>query len=381
MKISKKDLRKIIFETVLQREKALNEVVSLRKMRKTIMDAQEEAEKTGSGDPIGDNPDVEKVIEDLNTFKGTSKGPFDPKNRSRAKEAEQLLQFAIEAKAGKKPPPPPPPATDTGATANPETTANTGDWKKYGDEKDWLYKIDGADPTQIWVTKKAVGNETVYQLNKPKYSVTVKKLDRSEKLPKRTQGSIKNDPALKPAAKPAAKANDENDTALTVTIKNLNNVLSGFTLPNVERLRTESTKYKAFEIKQDIASISDIIGAITGGGRGAYTNMNEKQKRAYIFLKLDDKNQVSSLAICSASPKGLNGMYFNSAGRPTGGLITDEEVKLEDGGKNSALADGSIWIPKILDGLDRIKSSTSESKVIYGKSHATLLRERYWGRY
>ena len=204
MKISKKDLRKIIFETVLQREKALNEV-SLRKMRKTIIDAQEEDENQGAGAvPIMDNEDVEKVIEDLKAFKDTSEGPFNPKNKPRAQEAEQLLQFAIKAKAGKKSDPPPPATTDLAAAAKTDATENKGDWKKYNKEEDWLYKIEGKTPDQIWVTKKAEGNETVYQLNKPKYASTVKKLDASDKLPKRTPDSIKNDPALKtPSAKPA----------------------------------------------------------------------------------------------------------------------------------------------------------------------------------
>ena len=30
---------------------------------------------------------------------------------------------------------------------------------------------------------------------------------------------------------------------------------------------------------------------------------------------------------------------------------------------------------------DKLKGLTKEHKAMYGKSHATLLRERYWGRY
>jgi hypothetical protein len=394
MKISKNELRKMIFETVL-REQEGNVQGAGTGAKKTNTPDKEEAGRLKSNIENKVKQIVSKVAGN-DSFSGmitigkkrTEVTRAEPKELGqkieRALESDKDLKdykeslkvgraFKITVNKGKNDAP----AAEVVDTPEEPESRKAQAYGPISNEDPYIYRVN--TETGCWETKKKDGGGNWISLRNNEKATDV--LDGHYPKARTDEDKKKCKPnAAKGGSKPAAKANDENDTALTVTIKNLNNALSGFTLSNVGRLSTESTKYKAFEIKQDIVTISDIIEAISGG-RGTYLNMNENQKLAYIFLKLDDKNQVSSLAICSASSKGLNGMYFNSAGQWTRKLITNEQVKFENGKKNSALADGSNWIPDILNALDEIKSGTNESKDTYGKSHGTLIRERYWGRY
>lgn len=84
------------------------------------------------------------------------------------------------------------------------------EWKKYKDEKDWEYKLEGQSPDQIWTTRKIGGNGKVFKLNQAKYKSTVFKLDAEFKT--RTEDSIKKDPAGEVSAinrQPAQTASNE----------------------------------------------------------------------------------------------------------------------------------------------------------------------------
>lgn len=402
MKISKNELRKMIFETVLQKEKALNEV-SLRKMRKTIIDAQEEDKKQEDGDvPIGDNEDVSKIIDELEAFKKKSTGPFNPKNKSRAQEAEDLLQFAKEAKAGKKPDAPPPAATDTAGTES------TGDWKQYNNETEWLYKIKGDTPNEIWVTKKAEGNGPEYELNKPKYAATVKKLDSFNTLPKRTQESINNDPALKtPAAKPAADKKTAPDTRLTTPselgssnpandrddVKSPGDVPEKVTssLPTIKtsqevkdkvtlRMAAYEIDFLPQQLKPDYEKgniTNALIDHIKFKTPEAERNKDNIELAKMILLRDTDLNRSQLSAF--KDQNNYAGILKAMSNMKVGFDLEGNDSNYPSGFKNKLLGALARAFGMNPDSYKNIP--LNESKVIYGKSHATLIRERYWGRY
>ena len=418
MKISKNELRKMIFETVLQREKALNEV-NLRKMRKTIIDAQEEDKKQEDGHvPIFDNPALKGVIDELEVFKKKSKGPFNPNNKPRAQEAEELLRSAKEAKAGQNPAipepsktDPAPAATDSADPAKPEADKDTGDWKKYGDETGWLYKIEGDTPNQIWVTKKAGSDGTEYKLNKPKYAKTVKNLDAADNLPKRTKDSIKNDPALKtPSAKPAAKP-------VAKPVDNDQKAAAGTRSPDQDSKITTASSPENKSLPTYNFGSSDADWRTTT--LRTYSEMPLPRISATgTFFDLDNNSKTRDTALQNI----IDWLYTRDVAKGPGGDFSSMTVGARYDLRKARGITGGNWkgtsakaykdhIIGIQSGVDsepmkkiinatieafaRINNAynhslnmkakngntSNESKVIYGKSHATLLRERYWGRY
>ena len=395
----------MIFETVLQREKALNEV-SLRKMRKTIIDAQKEDKNQEDGDAlIKDNEDVNNIIDELEVFKKAKKGPFDPKNKPRAQEAEDLLRFAKEAKAGKKPPIPAQAITDT------EVTASDDDWEKYGNETVWLYKIKGDTPNQIWITKKAVGNGPEYELNKPKYAVTVRKLDASNELSKRTKESINNDPALKtPAAKPAAKPaekpvdNDQKSSAETRSTDQDSIVANTSSSENKSlptyNFESSDADWRTKTLKT--YSKMPLPKIITSGTFFDLNNNNDTRDTALqnIINWLYNSDVVTGPG-GNFSSMTVNARYDLSKARGITGdnwedksakAYTDHIIGIQPGVESEPV---KKIINATIEAFARINNAynhslnmkakkgntANEAKVIYGKSHATLLRERYWGRY
>lgn len=206
MKISKKDLRRIIIENVLGTS-TLKEGVNLNSAWRAASNFKKSPQDEDA------RAELERFKQKLEQHKEDSDGPFR-RDKGRATEAQTLLDDINELLEADSQdvdsitltPPPPEDLEADGVTgvdapnAAPEDpSAETPDWKKYADETDWEYKIQGESPNEIWVTRKVGGDEKIFKLNNRRYKTTVEKLDDNENMPNRTQVSIDNDPALKAA--------------------------------------------------------------------------------------------------------------------------------------------------------------------------------------
>lgn len=222
MKISRKDLRRIILENLSEnrRPNLLKEGVNLNKAYRAGVAFKEDDENQEKKEKAQD------YKEQLETAKTDQDGPFRP-GKPRAEKAQGVLNFLNRILAANDPatvsaPPPPgedPAADDAPAGQEPSPEApETSEWKKYGSETDWEYKIQGASPNQIWITRKAGGDEKVFKLNNRRYKSTVEKLDKDDNMPKRTKESKANDPALK-AASSRSSGDQDTDTAQTPPLK------------------------------------------------------------------------------------------------------------------------------------------------------------------
>lgn len=197
MKISRKDLRRIILENILnEKDDQDTGAVNLNK-------AWRAGKKYVDNKSDDNKDDVELFVKKLENDKRSKKGPYRKEgDRARAAKADGVLTYLQDLLTGKNTPAPTEPAAEPNAeeTASTSPEKKSAEWVKYGNENDWEYKIQGASPNEIWVTRKANGSGSgkVYELNQSKYAVTVKKLDAYDKedFPKRSDASKKNDPAL-----------------------------------------------------------------------------------------------------------------------------------------------------------------------------------------
>lgn len=336
MKISKNELRKMIFETVFHREKALNEV-SLRKMRKTIIDAQEEDRQKEDGDvPISDNPDVDKVIKDLDDFKRAKKGPFNPKNKPRAQEAEELLRFAKEAKAGKKPVAPPSAETDETEDALKKSepkkvTADQNQYDPINEDDPYVYQVN--KNTGCWETKKKVGGNNWISLGNNQSATDV--LDKS-------YPSARTDADKEKCKSSAAKGGSKPTPARAPSPAETPSLGSS--------ILHDNKTYK----------FSNWDGLITAAG-DTYPILkswiNDKENVRKENLLYTNNGQILDIFDFAG-----NHYMFNSNGLiKTANDATS--VKYYKNLYNEIIKKGNVL------------------KEAYGKSHATLMRERYWGRY
>ncbi len=315
------------------------------------------------------------------------------------------MKFSKEAQEGKNPAIPAQATTDTAATAS------DNEWKKYNNETVWLYKIEGNSPDQIWATKKVEGDGTVYKLNNPKYAATVKKLDASNELPDRTEESKANDPVLKtPAAKPAADKKTAPDTRLAtpseLDTSNSADDRAGTESPGgVEAVSKKATTtlptIKVSQEDQDLVTLRMAayeIDFLPAQLKPDYENQrittalmqhvkretpNEGQNKsnedlAKMILLRDTDLERSQLSAFK-DEGNYAGILKAMSDLKKGFDLEGQDSEYPNGFKNNllnALARAFGMNPSNYAGIP-----LKESKVTYGKSHATLLRERYWGRY
>ncbi len=215
MKISRRNLRKLILENIAEEQKSVINEVNLRKYQKILSKAKQADAQKGSEE----YESAKTASEELSALKTDKKRPFK-KVGPRQERAELILQGLLDFLAGKEPPPAalePAPVDDTPVDDAPVETKKS--WTKYTEDGDWEYQIQGDTPNQIWVTRKA-GQEKEYRLDRPKFRSTVLKLDGTKDpevakkagLPPRTPESIKNCPALKVAPKPKPKPKPKTKT-------------------------------------------------------------------------------------------------------------------------------------------------------------------------
>ena len=404
MKISKKDLRKIIFETVL-REQAGDVQGTAAGARKTKVDA-DKSDILKSNIEKSVKQIVSKVAE-KNSFRGmitigkkrTEVTKAEPqelgKKIERALESDSVLKgykeslkvsraFKITVNKAQNSEP----TADVDTKGEEEAKKTTDDWKAYEGETDWLYKIEGESPSQIWVTKKPGGGPE-YELNKPKYEKTVKKLDAAAGLPDRTDASKAKDPALKkPAAKPAAdqKAaaapSQENpfERSDAEWRKETKSTYSDMPLPEIGNDDTfdlgnnsETTRNDAL---QDIINWLYTRDVVMGSG-GDLEDMPEAERynlSKAISITGDNFLDESEKAFADHKTKGPKDRAGGEEmAYPAVGRIIYATIE--------AFARINTAYNHSLNIKDEKGEALGESKVIYGKSHATLLRERYWGRY
>jgi hypothetical protein len=351
MKISKKDLRRIILEN-LSEEKLLKEA-NLRKIRKSFIDSKKNPGNSELLDTLA------KYSEDMRVAKDARTGPFRKgENNSRYDEANVLLTRIEDYLGGKEETEAPPISDETGVAVVPEVPApqaggDNKEWKKYTDKGNWEYKIQGDTPNQIWVTKK-VGQEKEYRLDKPKFRNTVLKLDGTKDpdvakkagLSKRTSESIKNCPALKvvpkPKPKPKAKAPEKKK-------------------PEAKKSIPEGTFFNFNAVKYRYGKVS---------GQKKYW----KSKGYNIdFLTASENNDMYSLV--AASGPGLS-------------IFTESGFNVNTTNKNGAVAPGSATTPafkkfyeSVLEKNKQVAEPEEVQQQSESLSHGSLIRKRYWGRY
>jgi len=427
MKISRKDLRRIILESLGEnrRPNLLKEGVNLA----AAWRAANRAYADGSSQE--DLELARKFKKALEEHEKNDSGPFR-RDGGRLRQAESVLQFlkdAINSKTGsgpgdpvEKPPKPEPDpakdgvsdADDTGIDTPPaETpeTPETSDWKKYGNETGWEYQIQGASPNQIWVTRKAGGNGTEYKLNKRRYKSTVRKLDSDSNMPDRTSESIRNDPALSSAPASSASSTSGDQAADTSAVSNNENstneklkkifnagykLLVAIPAGKVTIYTPDGADDPGLYSVKEFDSITnlDAFYQQTSASRLANKNKgsiiysgidfyyNQEDKKMYF-----DGSALNNFSLGPYVTKNLNSgsVAYVLEGVDLDAAVDDAYVKLNieesenQAGRTSVPTPGLRAAPPA-SALSE-ESSISENKVIYGESHATLMRKRYWGRY
>jgi len=395
MKISRRDLRKIILESLdkNRRPNLLKEGVNLNKA-------------FHAGETFRTNPNennrakVEDYKNQLEDAQNKKEGPFTP-GKSRAQKAQTTLDYLNRILKASDPakesaPPEPSEDLDADAVAAPEREALEDElnaayavakWRKYGDEPGWEYKIQGDSPNEIWVTKKA-GTDKIFKLNNSRYKTTVEKLDKDDSMPKRSPQSKANDPALRSAtasssSKRSSKSTDTGDQSANASVtstsideraaiwlKNLEkegkiSVLAvpqeklksedkGPDLTSVKTLDTARASLKKLEVTNNEGIINDLNHPETGDF-GSKVDMYFDTDRK--VLKIDGPRLIN-YELTGYSKKKIGEKIYIVANNYQYFVPTSQEL-----------------------GAAALGMPINENKVVYGESHATLIRKRYWGRY
>jgi len=420
MKISRKDLRKIILESL--NEKTLLKEVSLRKIRKALIDAEKDAKKTNQEQDPDLVATLEKYRDDLRIAFDADSGPFKNKDSSRYREAKDLFDTIERFLRSPGPVNVPPISDDNAPVEVPEKTPGKApepsqvaepesEWKKYQNETDWEYQIQEESPNQIWVTRKAGGNGTEYKLNKRRYKSTVRKLDSDSNMPDRTSESIRNDPALSSAPASSASSTSGDQAADTSAVSNNENstneklkkifnagykLLVAIPAGKVTIYTPDGADDPGLYSVKEFDSITnlDAFYQQTSASRLANKNKgsiiysgidfyyNQEDKKMYF-----DGSALNNFSLGPYVTKNLNSgsVAYVLEGVDLDAAVDDAYVKLNieesenQAGRTSVPTPGLRAAPPA-SALSE-ESSISENKVIYGESHATLMRKRYWGRY
>jgi len=403
MKISKKDLRRIILENLS--EKKLLKEANLRKIRKSFIDSKKNPDDSDLLDTLA------KYSEDMRTAKDTDTGPFRKgKNNPRYDEANVLLTRIEDYLAGKKGTEVPPISDETGDAVVPETPApqeggGSKGWKKYTETGNWEYQIQGDTPNQIWVTRKA-GQEKEYRLDRPNFRDTVLKLDgtvdpevaKKAKLPPRTPASIENCPALKPA--PKSKTNEpkkEKPQSSSSTNSNTDNSNSEepSKSKNIPGPMTFEKTDMDFLRKVNRYSYTNNINLNNKPGSMTFDTTTEAKRKAAIKKVID---WLYEQDIYTGSGGDLSDIPGNKR------IYLDNALKVHKKWKDDSfkeykkilnLSRNPVGDPTVASRWKTVLNYTYElfSRIndrYYGEqrkaknesfSHGYLIRKRYWGRY
>lgn len=469
MKISRKDLRRIILESL--NEKTLLKEVNLSAMHKDFRQLKQALDEKDEEKETKFMRKIRKHHADLEYNKSKEKGPFRLESTDqRRKYAEDLLsdfaKVVNEDTPSELPDPPPPPAAaeeinitpapqESEITSEPAQETETGpDWQQYRNETGWVYKLKQKGDHKIWVTKKADGSGPEYDLDNPLYAATVRRLDGTGPegkpeyalQPPRSDADKAADAALKaaPARRSrdqsvgtAQASEDESGNSANVNLAIGQEVYAKWTDGSSYRAKITSIDAGSEEVtvawldssgnetdheqatvkiadltpytessessdagESDEADLDQAILLVANLGQPYMGDFDssEKIEKAIEFcsnrkpeLKNKSKKElaISALGEITDVPRNILSQFI--ADRNYLGLLShmnDNKIGFNLHGFDSSYDESfkKKLLNAISNALGANMSSLSsiplnENKIVYGESHASLIRKRYWGRY
>lgn len=378
MKISKKNLRKIILENLFQENNRgiiLESAVNLNKAWRAASKFQSDT----SDDEA--RAELERFRDRLQDNKSEESGPFR-KSGGRAREAQNLLddiiallganpRAAANIDLGNEPEP------DAGGD---ETTADPGqdiEEPSPDDPKIYKYKDDGYEyrvnqQTGCWEAKKPGGN----WFSMKQYPNNMANLDtkypdaRSQELRAKCAGSSQQ----------ASSGTGDEETPLAEVVLGINGTKIAF--QNARGYFGQNTKTALYEVN-DLSEI--------GLARVGFASP-KRYFVAYRMNSLQNPGQVTAAALIALTADGMTAHFFDKNKNLVRNATINDTFGVKEAAVSSAhrqsgdeaFFEGEGGVPV---GLVRVGEKLAEignqpaQQVAESLSRGSLLRRRYWGRY
>ena len=249
-----------------------------------------------------------------------------------------------------------------------ETKEVPDEYGPMGNEDLYIYRVNKA--TGCWETKKKESQGAWISLkNNAKATNT---LDNKYPEARSNEDKARCNPS---ASKKGASAQGSRGTNSLTDVVNTaidGGILSVTTTNQVPALNSETGINVAFNVSE-LNLLGEDLGLNNLPSQPGYLII-KKQKSG----KGGPDNLIVGAAVLQVKENGTDVLYLGP-NKETKGSQTLEQIKLNDFEGAESTWGANLIAPGMLQKIvNYLNSNVNES---YGKSHATLIRERYWGRY